>query len=105
MRVGSKVICVDDSDTLGLRQFYLHWPVKGHVYVVRNVVMGMSPRTTIDQAREGQIEVTIYLMGFHNPLSNKPPHPERGYNAERFRELEPPKEEAIEKEEFAELEI
>ena len=103
MRVGSKVICVDDADPLGLRRFYLHWPVKNQVYVVRNVVMGMSGRVTVEQAQEGQIEVTLYLQGMHNPLSNKPPHPERGYNAERFREIEPPAEEAVEQEEFDEI--
>ncbi len=35
-------------------------------------------------------EVVIYLEGLFNPASNLWPHPERGFNQERFREIEPP---------------
>jgi hypothetical protein len=33
-------------------------------------------------------EVSVYLVGLRNPLSNVPPFPERGFNAERFRPLD-----------------
>jgi hypothetical protein len=41
-------------------------------------------------------EVAVLLEGLINPTSSVPPHRERGFNQERFREIEPPAEELAE---------
>lgn len=83
MRRGSKVVCVDDNFPKEVVNFYTHLPVKDHVYTVRDVGIGVNWK-----GEPG--EVVIYLEGMENPASNKPPHPERGFNQERFREIMPP---------------
>jgi len=82
MKVGQKVVCIDDAAPPHLRQFYTTWIKKGTVYVVRGVFLGVDYRS----ANPG--EVGVYLLGIHNPLSNVPPFPERGFNAQRFRPIE-----------------
>ena len=37
-------------------------------------------------------EIVVNLNELKNPVSAKPPHPERGFALWRFREIEPPKE-------------
>jgi len=37
-------------------------------------------------------EVAVLLEGLINPTSSVPPHRERGFNQERFMEIEPPDE-------------
>jgi hypothetical protein len=81
MTVGSKVVCVDDKFPLGIEKFYTVLPKAGVVYVVREMCVGISL-----QGEEG--EVCILLVGLINPRSNKPPFPERGFKADRFRPLE-----------------
>ncbi len=49
--------------------------------MVRGVSVGISPT-----GDEGEIAIT--LTGLQNPRSSKPPHPERAFNAMRFRSLE-----------------
>jgi len=75
------VVCVDDKFTPEQREFLTALPVKDVVYVIRAVRVGVNWR-----GEPG--EVCLYLIGLHNPLSDKPPHPERGFNSERFRPLE-----------------
>jgi hypothetical protein len=82
MRRGSKVVCVDDNFPKEVVNFYTHLPVKDAQYVVRDVGVGVG--------WQGQPEIVIYLDGMLNPNSSTPPHPERGFNQERFREIEPP---------------
>lgn len=82
MKVGQKVVCVDDAAPLHLRQFYTAWIKKGTVYVVRGVFLG------VDYQSANPGEVGVYLLGVHNPKSNVPPFPERGFNAQRFRPIE-----------------
>jgi hypothetical protein len=82
MNVGQKVVCVDDAAPLHLRQYYTTWIKKGTVYVVRGVFLG------VDYQSSSPGEVGVYLLGIHNPLSNVPPFPERGFNAQRFRPIE-----------------
>lgn len=81
MTVGSKVVCVDDKFPLGIEKFYTALPKAGVVYVIREMSVGISL-----QGEEG--EVCVLLVGLSNPRSNKPPFPERGFKADRFRPLE-----------------
>ena len=85
MTVGSKVVCVDDKFPLGIEKFYTSLPKAGVVYVIREMSVGISL-----QGEEG--EVCVLLVGLNNPRSNKPPFPERGFKAERFRPLDELKE-------------
>lgn len=78
--VGQRVVCIDDAFPEGVRQFYIALPKKDLTYVVRAVSVGISPK-----GEEG--EIAIRLVGLVNPRSSKPPHPERAFNAERFRPL------------------
>lgn len=95
MQVGSKVICVDDKFPTEILLFFSNLPVKDKVYTIRDMSVGVSIK-----GEPGEISVT--LQEFSNPTSNTPPYPERGFNTERFREIEPPAE--IEAEELAEME-
>ena len=91
MRRGSKVVCVDDNFPKEVISFYQFLPVKNQIYTVRDVGIGVNWK-----GEPG--EVVIYLEGMYNPASAKPPHPERGFNQERFREIEPPAWDEIEEE-------
>jgi hypothetical protein len=86
MTVGSKVVCVDDKFPLGIEKFYTALPKAGVVYVIREMSVGINL-----QGEEG--EVCVLLVGLNNPRSSKPPFPERGFKAERFRPLDELKEE------------
>jgi len=90
MRRGSKVICIDDKFPKEVVNFYNFLPVKDAEYVVRDVGVGVG--------WDGQPEIVLYLNGIVNPNSSTPPYPERGFNQERFREVEPPVEDEIEQE-------
>lgn len=79
--VGQKVVCCDDVFHPSIAAFYFALPKKDAVYVVRGVSVGISP-----EGGEGEIAIT--LIGLNNPRSSKPPHPERAFNAMRFRSLE-----------------
>ena len=93
MRQGSKVVCVDDKFSSEVLKFYVKLPTKDSVYVVRDIGVGVG--------LNGQAgEVVVYLESIENPCSTTPPYPERGFNAERFREIEPPAE--VEAEELVE---
>jgi len=91
MRRGSKVICIDDNFPKEIVNFYQFLPVKDQFYKVRDVGVGVSWNGDAG-------EVVVYLEGLSNPPSNHPPHPERGFNQERFREVEPPAWSEIEEE-------
>jgi hypothetical protein len=81
MHVGQKVVCINDEFPEAIRQFYTALPVKDVTYVVRQVCVGINPRGEAG-------EVCLYLVGLHNPRSETPPFPERGFSSERFRPLE-----------------
>jgi hypothetical protein len=81
MIVGQKVVCIDDKFPAVVRELYTALPVEGAVYVIRAVKFGVNW-----QAEPG--EVCLYLIGLNNPTSSTPPHPERGFNSERFRPLD-----------------
>lgn len=81
MIAGAKVVCVNDVFAPEIARFYRVLTKKDVIYVVRDVVLGVN-----DRGEPG--EVCLYLVGLNNPHSDKPPYPERGFNAERFRLLE-----------------
>jgi len=91
MQVGSKVVCVDDQFPKELAQFYWRFPIEGPIYVIRDMGVGVSIN-----GEPG--EVYVLLEGIENPRSTQVPYPERGFNAERFREIEPPAEDMAEAE-------
>ena len=93
VKVGSKVVCVDDRFPPDILVYYNSLPLKDRVYVVRGMGVGISHK-----GEPG--EIVGYLEGLENPKSTKPPHPERGFAEWRFREIEPP---AEAHEELAEL--
>jgi hypothetical protein len=91
---GTKVICVDDRFPPEILLYYTNLPLKDRVYTVRDVEVGVGIN-----GEAGEIAVT--LVELTNPASNVPPHRERGFRVERFRELEP----AVEVEEEVEEEL
>ena len=91
---GTKVICVDDRFPPEILLYYTNLPLKDRVYTVRDVEVGVGIN-----GEAGEIAVT--LVELTNPSSNVPPHRERGFRVERFRELEP----AVEVEEEVEEEL
>ncbi len=78
---GQKVVCVDDVFPAAIEKYYWKLPVKGVTYTVRDLIPGIDP-----QGEPG--EMCVYLTELINPCSDKPPYPERGFKAERFRPLE-----------------
>jgi len=78
---GTKVVCVDDVFPDGIKKFYWKLPIKGVTYTIRELIPG------IDVHGEPG-EMCVYLPELINPCSDKPPYPERGFKAERFRPLE-----------------
>jgi len=91
---GTKVICVDDRFPPEILIYYTNLPIKDKVYTIRDVEVGVGLN-----GEAGEIAVT--LAEFANPVSEVPPHRERGFKIERFRELEP----AVEVEEEIEEEL
>jgi len=85
MREGSKVVCVDDRFPPEILIYYNGLPIKDRTYTVRGMGVGISHK-----GEPG--EIVVYLNELKNPVSAKPPHPERGFASWRFREIEPPKE-------------
>jgi hypothetical protein len=78
---GQKVVCVDDVFPEAIKRFYWKLPVKGVTYTIRDLVPGIDPAGAPG-------EMCVYLTELLNPCSDKPPYPERGFKAERFRPLE-----------------
>lgn len=78
---GQKVVCVDDVFPDAIKKYYWKLPVKGVTYTVRDLVPGIDPCGAPG-------EMCVYLVELLNPCSDKPPYPERGFKAERFRPLE-----------------
>ena len=85
MRQGSKVVCVDDRFPTEILIYYNALPLKDRTYTIRGMGVGIS-----HTGEPG--EIVVYLSELKNPLSAKPPHPERGFAEWRFREIEPPAE-------------
>lgn len=79
---GTKVVCVDDRFPPEIFIYYTNLPIKDNVYTIRDVEVGVGIN-----GEAGEIAVT--LVEISNPVSKVPPHRERGFKVERFRELEP----------------
>ena len=79
---GTKVICVDDRFPTEILIYYTNLPLKDKVYTIRDVEVGVGLN-----GESGEIAVTLVELA--NPNSEAPPHRERGFKIERFRELEP----------------
>ena len=79
---GTKVICVDDRFPPEILIYYTNLPLKDKVYTIRDVEVGIGLN-----GEAGEIAVTLVELA--NPVSEVPPHRERGFKVERFRELEP----------------
>jgi hypothetical protein len=79
---GTKVICVDDRFPPEILIYYTNLPLKDKVYTIRDVEVGIGLN-----GEAGEIAVTLIELA--NPVSEVPPHRERGFKVERFRELEP----------------
>ena len=78
---GQKVVCVNDVFPAAIKKFYWKLPVHGVTYTIRELLPGIDTRGEPD-------EMCVYLVELLNPCSDKPPYPERGFKAERFRPLE-----------------
>lgn len=77
---GQKVVCIDDKFPEGISKLYDALPIAGVTYLVRDVSLGVNLKNEPG-------EVAITLEGLINPCSKTAPHPERAFNAERFRPL------------------
>lgn len=96
MKVGAKVVCVDDVFPGSIKEFYTALPVKGRTYTVREVTLGREKLAVVKDgkivpngASDAGVTVRILLHELVNPLD--PFHRgggELGFNAERFREVE-----------------
>jgi len=73
---------VDDRFPPEIFIYYTNLPIKDKVYTIRDVEVGVGIN-----GEAGEIAVT--LVEISNPVSKVPPHRERGFKVERFRELEP----------------
>lgn len=96
MKIGAKVVCVNDAFPSAIREFYTALPTKGATYTVREVTLG---REKLAVVRDGKIvpngasdmglTVRILLNELVNPLDPfNGNQAELGFNAERFREVE-----------------
>lgn len=81
MMTGQKVTCIDDSFPDWITLFYDELPVKGKTYTIRSIGVGIN-----HQGEEG--EICVYLNEIKNGPMPNPPHPEFGFNAERFRPID-----------------
>ena len=95
MKVGARVVCVDDVFPGAIREFYTALPVKGRVYTVREVSLGREKLAVVKDgkivpngASDAGVTVRILLHELVNPLDPFHGRAELGFNAERFREIE-----------------
>jgi hypothetical protein len=96
MKVGAKVVCVDDVFPAAIKEFYMALPVKGVTYTVREVSLGREKLAIVKDgkivpngASDESVTVRILLHELVNPLDPfNGNRAELGFNAERFREVE-----------------
>lgn len=77
MNTGNKVVCVNAVFSKPVTALYKQLPEKGKVYVVRDVRLGISP-----DCKTG--DVSVLLIGLHNPPANSRAKLERGFSQSRF---------------------
>lgn len=96
MKVGSKVVCVNDTFERWVLFLYENLPVKGEIYTVRQVSLG---REKLAEIKDGKIVVNgvsdkhgatvrILLEELRNGEDPLCKGQEKGFSAERFRELD-----------------
>lgn len=97
MRVGNKVICVNDTFPAWVHKLYQQLPVKNETYTVRQVGLGREQLAVADGSGKlvkngateqsgGQVYVLVEeLRNGPDPLCSAR---ELGFSAERFRELD-----------------
>ena len=76
-----KVVCINDSFTSHLRQYYNDFPVKNEIYTIRELTPGRS--------LDGRTTMMVTLDEIINPVQGNNNY-ERGYEASRFAPLIPP---------------
>lgn len=81
MMTGQKVTCINDSFTDWIKVLYDELPVKGVTYTIRSIGVGVN-----HYGEPG--EICVYLNELKNPLMGRSPHPEFGFNADRFRPID-----------------
>lgn len=81
MLTGQRVTCINDVFPDWIIPFYDELPRKGNTYTIRSIGVGIN-----HQGEEG--EICVYLNEIKNGLMPNPPHPEFGFNAERFRPID-----------------
>jgi hypothetical protein len=96
MKLGAKVVCLDDVFPAAIKEFYMALPVKGATYTVREVSLGREKLAIVKDgkivpngASDESVTVRILLHELVNPLDPfNGNRAELGFNAERFREVE-----------------
>ncbi|HEX9782021.1 MAG TPA: hypothetical protein VGA56_04720 [Opitutaceae bacterium] len=95
MRVGQKVVCVNDSFPSYVRELYDQLPVKNEIYTVRESSLGREKVAVIRNGKlvpNGGSDASVTVRILLEELINGPDPfcstQELGFNAERFRELE-----------------
>lgn len=78
--VGQKVVCVDDRFPDGIRDIFNSLPVKGRLYTVRDVVMGVGWGGSANQ----DFQPSVYLRELKNLPNEKGTEP--GFACRRFAE-------------------
>jgi hypothetical protein len=97
MKIGSKVVCVNDTFEQWVHELYEQLPIKDHTYTVRAVSLGREKFAMVN--KDGQIvkngigdkyggTVRILLEEIKNGEDPMCKGQEKGFSAERFRELE-----------------
>lgn len=97
MKIGSKVVCINDTFEAWVHALYEQLPIKDEVYTVRAVSLGREKLAEFD--KKGQIiingvgdkyggTVRILLEEIKNGEDPMCKGQEKGFSAERFREIE-----------------
>lgn len=83
MRTGSKVVCIDDRFPPEASKLFNCLPIQDRIYQIRSMEIGVNWKGEAG-------EVAVLLEGLINPCSTTPPNRERGFNQERFMEIQEP---------------
>jgi len=98
---GQRVACIDDQFPTWALALYTELPVKGKIYTIRGIGIGLDVKAIVKDSKVpasfvGEEDLTVWLQEIVNP-----DHPvskeEYGFKASRFAPLEELTEEAIEK--------
>lgn len=79
------MVCVDDRFPAEAFKLFNALPIQDRIYQIRSMEVGVNWKGEAG-------EVAVLLEGLVNPTSTTPPHRERGFNQERFMEIQEPDE-------------